>query len=444
MNLKCPTFLHFRLFYILVTLFIGNSGYAQTTPTDSIATVIVRLSGSQKTILYQYAFLQQHASTPEAEAFFQQHKASLPDMGPKLLDAVAKEVFTHSQLLYSPKKASSIKLWMQTQTFTKWMLYLAATLATLALFRILYIYGDPIKAFLIRNFASVFRLLFSPFLLTLELLVIGAGCIAGGVYMTDMAIRIIVTHTGIFLIWTQCTALTTKEYMAVDYSKYVVKTLKANNQSKIFSTVFIPAIITLVTLVYIIYRLPADDWYYWEAVVVALVAIYTLPFIKRLEYRFARALLVFYENTNYRSKAKPLAHYTVLTFLVCLVAAAFLPTWLTPCTACLYMLVMILLFILSIINNDNHNKLQFVYLQLITLAYIVYVFWKGRQLGSEIMIWQAIISINLLLVITYWQIPVICWEMKWKKNKLWWGILGMGALLWLLAQGTQSFLHHYL
>jgi hypothetical protein len=433
-----------RLFFIIISLFTGTSLYAGTTQSDSVATVIVQLSGPQKTILYQYALLQQHASTPQSEAFFQQHKANLPAMGPALRNTVAEELLAHTHLLYSPEKASPIRLWLQTQTFTRWMLYLAAILATMALLRILYIYGDPIRAFLIRQFESVFRLLFTPFLLTIELLVIGAGGIAAGVYLTDMALQIIVLHTGIFLIWTQCTALLTKEYMAVDYSKYVVNTLKENNISKIFSTIFIPAIISLAALLFVIYRLPADEWYYWEAVIVGLVAVYTLPFVKRLEYRFSRVLLPFYENRNYRSKAGPLAHYTVFTFLISIPAAAFLPAWLHPCISCLYLLVIMLLLILSIVNNDNNNRLQFIYLQLITLAYIVYVLWKGRQLGSEIMIWQAIISINVLVVITYWQIPVICWEMNWRRNKIWWGMLGMGALLWLLAQGTQFFLHHYL
>jgi hypothetical protein len=449
MTIKPTLFLQFSLLAIIAALFTGISLYAQTTRTettltDSTTTVIVQLSASQKTIIYQYALLQHHASTAQAEAYFQQHIATLPNMSTELLNRVAEDIFAHTQLLYTPEKASPVKLWMQTQTFTEWMLYLAVFLVTLALFRIFYIYRHPIRDFLIRQFAPLFRLLFSRFLVTIELLVIGAGCIAGGVYIKDMALRTIVMHTGIFLIWTQCTALFTKEYMAVDYYRYVKSTLKANNISKIFLTIFIPAIITLVAVVYAMYRLPADDWYDWEAVVVGLVAIYTLPFVKKLEYFFSWPLLFLYKKNDIPLHAKPLAHYTVFTFLVCLLAAAFLPVWLKPCTACLYVLVIILLLIISTVYNDRRNKPAFIYLQFITAAYMVFVLWKGRHTGSEVMVWQAIISINLFIVIKYWQIPVIFWNMNWKRNRSWWGILGMGAVLWLLAQGTQFFLHHYL
>lgn len=449
MNLKRTLFQTFRLFYTVAVLFVGNSLNAQTTRTesaltDSTTTVIVQLSASQKTILYNYALLQQHASTTQAEAYLQQHKATLPDLSTELCNRVAKEIIAHTQLLYTPEKASPVRLWMETQTFTEWMLYLAIFLVILALFRIFYIYRHPIRDFLIRQFAPVFRLLFSRFLVTIELLIIGAGCIAGGIYLTEMALRTIVVQTGIFLIWTQCTALFTKEYMAVDYYRYVNSTLKANNISKIFSTIFIPAIITLFAIVYAMYRLPADDWYYWEAVVVGLVAIYTLPFVKKLEYFFSWPLLFLYKENDIPRHAKPLAHYTVFTFLVCLLAAAFLPEWLKPCSACLYVLVIILLLIISTVYNDYKNKPAFIYLQFVTAAYIVFVLWKGSHLDSESMVWQAIISINLFIVIKYWQIPVVFWKMNWKRNRGWWGMLGMGAVLWLLAQGTQYFLHHYL
>ncbi len=433
-----PSLNTLRFIGISILLFWSHALYAQT---DSLASVITSLSASQKTILYQYAFLQHHAGAGQAAAYLQQNQAVLPGMSSALCNTVAEEIFVHSRLLYTPEKRSAIRMWMQAQTFTRWMLYLAAFIATLAVLRILYVYWDKITAFLIRQFAPLFRLLFSRFLLTIELLIIGLGCVVAGSYITDLVARTAVLHSGIFLTWSQCTALFTKEYLLADYSRQVGNTIRWGNRKEVFRTVFFPAGIVFAALVYIIYRVPGDSWYYYEAAIAALAAMYAIPFIKQLEYRLAPLLLPFQKNET--EKQRRLAHYTMFTFILWLPAAGWLPGLLQPCAQCLLVLVNIALFVVSAKEQNRHNRANYAYLQAVTLAFIALVFLKGYRAGSGILVWQGVISTNIFLVIKYWELPALLFRWQWRKQNFWWGLLGMAALPWLLAQGTRMFLQHY-
>jgi hypothetical protein len=110
---------------ILILLFLFCSGLfaKEINPTEQI----VSLNDSQKKILYEFAVLQKGGA--DANAYWEQHKKQLSGITDTVRNQLANEIYTNSHVVYIPADNSAVQLWIQTQSLTKWMLYLAAFIA---------------------------------------------------------------------------------------------------------------------------------------------------------------------------------------------------------------------------------------------------------------------------------------------------------------------------
>ncbi|MFZ0599212.1 MAG: hypothetical protein WAM46_19655 [Flavobacterium sp.] len=237
---------------------------------------IVSLNENQKKILYEFAVLQKSGSG--ANVYWQQHKNQFSAINDTVRNQLANEIYNNSKVEYTPAKDSAVSLWMQTQSLTNWMLYLAAFIAICAVIGLLRNYWGLLIDILIRQFAPIFRLLFSAILLTYELFLIGAACIFFGCYIEEMTLRAVVIHTGLFLLWSQSTAIFTRKYLVKRYIFEIKNNFWGSNSWETVKTICLPAIIVTVALLYVLYKVPADTVYNYE-IVVFVMAVLCLAFL---------------------------------------------------------------------------------------------------------------------------------------------------------------------
>ena len=429
-----------RRLVICLLLTLGNFSFAKAAP-DSTVMILSSLNTSQKTCLYQMAVLQQFGSNADAGRFWSQHQSSFPAMSNNLRDSLSKEVFQHAQIQYAHAHNAAAKEWMQTQTLTIWITYLAILIALLAIVRLIYVYWNTIILFLIKQFRPVFRILFSTILLTYELLFAGIGCVIAGTRISDIAISAILIHTGIFISWGQLTALFTKEYLLADYFKVVGNIIRHNQKEKIFTALFFPAAIISILFLYVIYKLSDNNWYQYELTITTILAIYSLPFVRWMEPHLSFILLPFNSNTS--ANKTRVAHYTVLLFCIWRIVVYFLPAHFANCRTVLTALLILALLITSS-KEKNYSALNnYIYLQVITLTMLCCLLLTARHTTLSEPVWLTLTGLTLFVVIKYWEIPTLFKHWRWSKNNVWWGLLGMAALLWLISKGIKYFINYY-
>ncbi|PWK03011.1 hypothetical protein BC749_1011098 [Flavobacterium araucananum] len=394
---------------------------------------VVSLTDAQKKILYEFAVLQKNGS--DATVYWQKHKNQFSALNDTVRNQLANEVYANSHVVYIPVKNSAVQLWMQTQSLTNWMLYLAAFIAICSIIGLLRNYWNSLIGILIKQFAPLFRLLFSAILLTYELLLIGIACIVWGCFIEEMTLRTIVIHTGLFLLWSQSTAIFTRKYLVQKYIFEIKNNFWGNDRWETVKTICLPAIIVTVALFYLLYKIPADTLYNYEIVVAAMAAICALPFWRILEKYMYPILIPYKEKDTYIERS-------VYSLAACVVLALIIDGFLiwqhnvifSYVITALTSLLIISFLLLSLKDNYKRNYKNYYYMQFVATLFFASVLFYSFQIHSAEMIWASLIGVSIFIVIKYWEIPTFFFS--WKRSNTWtWGFLGMAALLWLLAKG---------
>jgi hypothetical protein len=405
--------------------------YAKTA-SGSIANQIASLNESQKRILYEFAVLQKNGS--DANVYWGKYKNQFPVLNDSERDKLANEIFANSHVLYTPVKNSAIELWMQAQSFTNWMLYLAAFIAVCAVIGLLRNYWGAIIRMLIKQFEPLFKVLFSEVLLTYELLLIGAVCVVLGCCVDDMVLRTVIIHVGFFLLWSQSTALFTKKYLVRGYIYKIRSNFWEQDRWEVVKTICFPAIIVTLAILYVLYKVPEDVFYNYEVVVVGLAAIYALPIWRSLE-KYIYPVLIPYKDDRIERGIYSLATCTVLALFFDAILLSQSSIILSYIITALTSLLIVSFLILSIKANYSRNYKNYFYLQFVTVLFFSSVLFYSFSIKSGEMIWVSLIGVCIFIVIKYWEIPTFFFSWK-RRNGSWaWGFLGMAALLWLLAKG---------
>ncbi|MEN2399640.1 hypothetical protein GKZ90_0007620 [Flavobacterium sp. MC2016-06] len=416
------------MFLFCISLYAKETHSVKETP---IVSELVSLNDSQKKILYQFAVLQKNGS--DANAYWLKNKNQFSAFNDNARDQLANEIFINSHLLYTPVKDSSIQIWMQAQSLTNWMLYLAAIIAVCAIIGLLRNYWNLLIEILIKQFAPLFRLLFSAILLTYELLFIGIACIVGGCLIHDMVFRTAVIHVGLFLLWSQSTAIFTKKYLVEKYIFEIKDNFWKNDKWEAVKTISFPAVLVTIAIWYMLYKVPQDVLYNYEIVISSIVAIYALPFWRILE-KYIYPVLIPFKDENVERGFSSLAACTVLALIVDVVFVFQKNSLFTYLITALTTLLILSFLILSLKENYKYNYKNYYYLQFITVAFFGVVLLYSFHVQSAEIIWVSLIGISIFVIIKYWEIPTFF--ITWKRKNSWiWGFLGMAALLWLMAKG---------
>jgi hypothetical protein len=411
----------------LLFLFCTSLFAKEIHPTQQI----VSLNDSQKKILYEFAVLQK--SNSDANAYWQQHKNQFSTINDTVRNQLANEIYANSHVVYIPVKDSAVQLWMQTQSLTNWMLYLAAFIAICAIIGLLRNYWNALIGVLIKQFAPLFRLLFSAILLTYELFLVGVACIVGGCLIEEMTLRTIVIHTGLFLLWSQSTAIFTRKYLVQKYIFEIKNNFWGSDKWATVKTICLPAIIVTAALLYVLYKVPVDVLYNYEIVVAGMAVICALPFWRVLE-KYIYPILIPFKDTAIERSVFSLAACVVIALII----DGFLIVQQNPLFSyviiALTSLLVISFLLLSLKENFKKNYSNYYYLQFITILFLSSVLFYSFYMHSGELIWASLIGTSIYIIIKYWEIPTFF--ISWKKSKTsTWGFLGMAVLLWLLAKG---------
>lgn len=389
------------------------------------------LNDSQKKILYEFAVLRNSGS--DANAYWQQHKNQFSVINDSLRDQLANEIYNNSHVVYTPVKDSAVQLWMQTQSLTNWMLYLAAFIAICAIIGLLRYYWSLLIDILIKQFAPIFRLLFSAILLTYELFFLGIVFVIGGCYIEEMTLRTVVIHVGLFLLWSQSTAIFTQKYLVKKYIFEIRNTFWGSNKWEVVKTICLPAIIVTMALLYVLYKIPGDVFYNYEIVISAMAVICALPIWRSLE-RYISPILIPYKDTFIERSIYSLAACVVLGLIINGLFIGINNSLFSYVIVALTSLLIISFLLLSLKENFKRNYKNYYYLQFITVLFFVAVLFYSFYIHSSEMIWASLVGTSIYIIIKYWEIPTFF--ISWKRSRMSaWGFLGMAILLWLLAKG---------
>ncbi|WDF64024.1 hypothetical protein [Flavobacterium sp. KACC 22763] len=415
---------------VLFALLFCISTYGKVV-SDSVAIHLSALNDKQKNVLYEFEVLKNNGFS--TDRFWSVHKNEFPRLSNYLRDELAKEVFLNSDIVYTPKKDSAVQLWMQTQLLTNWMFYLSAFIAICAVVALFKRYWSLLIQFLVRHIAPVLKILFSPVLLTLELLLIGVVCVICGCMVEEFVLRTVIMHLGLFLLWSQSTALFTKEYWIKRYVYEIENNFWGKDSWETIKTICFPAFIVTLALLYVLYKVPADVFYNYEIVLSAIAAVYALPFWRSLEKYIYPVLFPFYKE-DYRDRSiNSLAACTVVALVA---AVAFILQGnliFYNIISALISLLILSFLILSLKTNHKHSLRNYYFIQFVTFLFLSAVFMYGFNLRLNEVIGFAIIGSTLYVIIKYME--VFSFFSDWKRGKGWaWKLLGLALLLWLMGK----------
>ncbi|WP_244511643.1 hypothetical protein [Flavobacterium anhuiense] len=400
--------------------------------SDSVAIHLSVLSNKQKNVLYEFEVLKKNGFN--TDKFWNAHKNELPDLSNNLRDELAKEIFLNSDIVYTPQKDSAVQLWMQTQLLTNWMFYLAAFIAICAVIALFKKYWSLLIRFLVNHLAPIVRILFSPVLLTLELLLIGAACVIYGCIVEEFVLRTVIIHLGLFLLWSQSTALFTKEYWIKRYVYEIENNFWGKDSWETIKTICFPAFIVTIALLYVLYKVPADIFYNYEVVLSGIAAVYALPFWRSLEKYIYPVLFPFYEEDDRDRSVNSLAACTVVAVIVTIVLALQENLIFYNIISALIGLLTLSFLILSLKMNHKYSFRNYYFIQLVTLLFFSAVFMYGFYLHLNEVIWFTIIGSTLLIILKYME--AFSFFSDWKRGRGWaWKLLGLALLLWLMGKG---------
>ncbi|MNK53637.1 hypothetical protein D3C87_726010 [compost metagenome] len=417
---------------VLFALLFCISTYGKVV-SDSIAIHLSALNDKQKNVLYEFEVLKNNGFN--TDQFWNVYKNEFPNLSSNRRDQLAKEVFLNSDIVYTPQKDSAVQLWMQTKLLTNWMFYLSAFIAICAVVALFKRYWGLLIRFLVNRLAPVLKILFSPVLLTLELLLIGAACIIYGCMVEEFVLRTVIIHLGLFLLWSQSTALFTKEYWIKKYVYEIENNFWGRDSWETIKTICFPAIIITLALLYVLYKVPADVFYNYEVVLSGIAAVYALPFWRFLEKYIYPVLFPFYKE-DYRDRSiNSLAACTVVAVVVTTLLVLQENLVFYNITSALISLLILSFLILSLKMNHKHSLRNYYFIQFVTFLFLSTVFMYGFYFQLNEVIWFAIIGSILFLIIKYME--AFSFFSDWKRGRGWaWKLLGLALLLWLMGKGV--------
>ncbi|MBS7252775.1 hypothetical protein KHA98_02280 [Flavobacterium branchiicola] len=403
------------------------------TVSDSVNNHLSLLNDKQKTVLYELAVLKKNSVN--ADEFWLKHKNEFPKFDNKVRDELASQVFVNSQVVYSPPKNSAIQFWMQTQLLTNWMFYLSAFIAICALLALFKRYWSLLIQFLINRLAPLFKFLFSPVLLTYELLLIGAACVFYGCLIEDFVLRTVIVHLGLFLLWSQSTAIFTKEYWVKKYVYEIENNFWGSDPWETIKTISFPAVVVTLALLFVLYKVPQDIFYNYEIVISSIAAIYALPFWRSLEKYIYPVLFPFSAADDNRDRSiNSLGACMVIAIIVSVTLAFQLNPVFNNIISALVSLLMLSFLIISSKINHKRSFRNYCYLQFITIVFLLAALAYGYFVRLNEIIWFSIIGTSLFILIKYMEI--FSFFSDWKRGRAWaWKLMGLAGLLWLMGKG---------
>jgi hypothetical protein len=417
---------------VLFALLFCISTYGKVV-SDSIAIHLSALNDKQKNVLYEFEVLKNNGFN--TDQFWNVYKNEFPNLSSNLRDQLAKEVFLNSDIVYTPQKDSAVQLWMQTKLLTNWMFYLSAFIAICAIVALFKRYWGLLIRFLVNRLAPILKILFLPVLLTLELLLIGLACVIYGCMVEEFVLRTVIIHLGLFLLWSQSTALFTKEYWIKKYVYEIENNFWGRDSWETIKTICFPAIIITLALLYVLYKVPADVFYNYEVVLSGIAAVYALPFWRFLEKYIYPVLFPFYKE-DYRDRSiNSLAACTVVAVVVTTLLVLQENLVFYNITSALISLLILSFLILSLKMNHKHSLRNYYFIQFVTFLFLSTVFMYGFYFQLNEVIWFAIIGSILFLIIKYME--AFSFFSDWKRGRGWaWKLLGLALLLWLMGKGV--------
>ncbi|MET3027185.1 hypothetical protein ABXT06_10935 [Flavobacterium sp. UW10123] len=417
---------------ILLLLLLSCLSICAKPVSGNIVNHLSSLNEKQRNVLYKYEVLKRNGE--KTEQFWQENKNQFPEIDSETRDELAKEIFENSIVVYKPQKNSAVQIWMQTQLLTNWMFYLSAFIAICAVIALFKKYWSLLIGFLIKRLEPLLRYLFSPLLLTCELLAVGIACIFYGTVLEDFVLRTVIIHLGLFLLWSQSTALFTKEYWVKKYIFEIESNFWGKAPWETIKTICLPAVLVTAALWYVLCKVPADVFYNYEIVVAGIASVYALPFWRTLE-RYIYPILFPFKSEGYRERS--INSLGACTVVAVLVTATLVLQW-NPAfynvIAAFISLEIFAFLILSLKANHKYNLGNYYYLQFVTLLFLILVFSYGGQTSSNEIIWFSIVGACLFVILKY--LEIFSFFSSWKRGKAWaWKLLGLAALLWLLGKG---------
>lgn len=425
MNRRILTIL-LGLFFICTTLFAQNQNRQQDY---NLAKTLESLTSTQRSILFQYGTLEQYGTPETAATFWATHKTVIPQVQENQKKILAQELLANTTLVYEVKKPSQLQALRGVFTTSRILIGIAALVAAYALISILRSYWSRIFAWLFRNLAPLFRIIFSPRLLTYELLILGIIGIWLGADIASVVLRTIVVHIGLFLLWGLLTAVISRNYDLNNYTR----TLKYNlddNSSYItsFFEISIPAFITTGAIIWLHFT-TQDPWFSYEVSIPALVGLSTFPLVRWAEKPLSRILFPIQGSDKFEFR-----RFTAMV-VITLIIWGILWNWallLQPVLETLTLLLILSMIFLSWMKVSNEHLNRYFYIQIITLLYCIASILLGSQFGLVSVLNIGLGGLVFFIVFKYWEIPTL-FGWSWKDRKAW-GILGMAFLLWVIAQ----------
>ncbi|MBV8251331.1 MAG: hypothetical protein JO154_01890 [Chitinophaga sp.] len=421
-----------RKLIILLFAFLSWNLAVASTPETTLAKTLDSLSSTQRALLYQYGTLQSWAGAPVADSFWNSHQSELGRLNKESAALLAQELLHNTDLVYTVKKPSRLQALRGVFTTSRLLYGLAALIGAFAAIQLLGKYLPDFFRWIVRYLSPLFRWLFSPIALTWELLLLGIAGIFLGPYITETYTRTIIIHLGIFYIWSQLTAITTRQYHLKYYSKSIWDSIDNYRLSpwQTFLQVSFPAFATTAGILWVM-RATGDKWYPYEVIVPLMIGIYALPPLRRMELLLSRVLFPF-AQVNLRLKDQRLAAFVVICLIVWEVML-FLPVIIPEALLVLSVFLLLMLILFSIEDVSNCGMKNFIWLQVITLSFCIAVILVSSQLSMLVLSWAGMGGLLLYVMIKYWELPTLFgWSWK-NRNRKAWGALGMAALIWGIA-----------
>lgn len=415
---------------ILLILLCCFSTYAKAV-SDNTNNYLNSLNEEQKSVLYELAVLKKNGF--ETEQFWLKDKNQFPQFDDKVRNELASQVYAHSHIVYTPPKNSSIQFWIEAQSLTNWMFYLSAFIAICAIIALFKRYWNLLIDFIIKHFTPLFRYLFSPILLTYELLIISVLFIYYGVSIEEFVLRTVLIHVGLCLLWSQTTAVFAREYLMKRYIFKIENNFWGENPWEAVKTICLPALCLTLALLYVLYKVPQDVFYNYEIVLSGIAAIYALPFWRVLE-KYLYPVLLPFKSDNRERSINSLAGCTVVALIVVIALIFQNNSLLYNVISALLVLLLISFLILSSKFNYRYHFGNYYYLQFIIMLFLGLIFGYGFKHHFNEIVWFSLLGTSTYIMIKYFEI--FSFFSDWKRGKAWaWKLLGAALLLWLLAKG---------
>lgn len=390
------------------------------------------LSGQQKIILYQYGTLKNHATLEQAENYWLKNKQFTERISISVRDSLAQQLLTNVELTFKIKKPSRFRFLDSLFTATGLILSIASLIAAYAVIMLIIRYWKIISAFFIRVFAPLFRILFAPRILTLELLAIACTFIWFGPLLSDVTLRTIIVHIGLFLLWSQLTELTALEF---NFRRCIEKVFDNHSQwvpdRKAFLHICIPFVITALAMFVLTIR-SKDQWYHYELVIAALIALYAIPLV----YTVIRPLghLVLPKTIEINKINHHILPY-IATTVILSVVSLFIPGLHIAVPLTLGLIAAVCLLVISIKDISGDLISNYLYAQLLAIGFFIGCILAGALYSIHHLSLIGVSFLVLYAIIKYWELPGF-WNWYWKDYKAW-GLLGMAAFLWLIATAIK-------